>query len=182
MYAAGARAHTQATDTRKGDRTEPAERTDRMECRAGRRREGTAGRDNPQHARRGTRGEGGAPGEKREPAPPPTLQTNQGAAACLGNSSTQCYAPAPRLGSLRASPWGSHWRQASSTGRTVPAARATMHQGGGVVRKRLQPQLLSDALTGEWGNGEAGEGQGSKPRDPGGLHQKAGGVSWRAPQ
>ena len=35
--------------------------------------------------------------------------------------------------------------------------------------KRLQLRLLSDALTGEWQNGEAGEGQSSEPRDPGGL-------------
>ena len=80
------------------------------------------------------------------------------------SSSTQCYAPAPQLGSLRASPWGSHWRQASSTGPAALAARATMHQRGGVVGKRLQPQLLSDALTGEWRNGDAEEGQGSEPR------------------
>ena len=35
--------------------------------------------------------------------------------------------------------------------------------------KRLQLRLLSDALTGEWRKGEAGEGQGSWPREPGGL-------------
>ena len=33
--------------------------------------------------------------------------------------------------------------------------------------KRLQPRLLSDALNGEWPNGEAGEGQGSEPSEPG---------------
>ena len=32
--------------------------------------------------------------------------------------------------------------------------------------KRLQLQLLSDALTGEWRNGEAREGQCSEPREP----------------
>ena len=47
--------------------------------------------------------------------------------------------------------------------------------------KRLQLQLLSDALTGEWRNGEAGGGQGYEPRDPGGLRDQAGGVSLRAP-
>ena len=67
--------------------------------------------------------------------------------------STQCYAPAPRLGSLRGSPWGSHWQQASSTGPAAPAARATTHQGGGIVVKRLQLRLLTDALTGGWQNG-----------------------------
>ena len=43
--------------------------------------------------------------------------------------------------------------------------------------KRLQLLLLSDALTGESRNGEAGEGQDSDPREPGGLCQGAGGVS-----
>ena len=43
--------------------------------------------------------------------------------------------------------------------------------------KRLQPELLSNALTGEWRNGEAVEGQGSEPREPGGLRHQAGGVS-----
>ena len=93
-----------------------------------------------------------------------------------------CYTPTPQLGRLRASPWRSHRRKASSTGPAAPAARATTHQVGGVVGKRLQPQLLSDTLTGEWRNGEAGEGQGSEPREPGGLHHQAGGVSWRAPR
>ena len=43
--------------------------------------------------------------------------------------------------------------------------------------KRLQLRLLSDALTGEWRNGVGGEGQGSEPREPGGLRHQAGGVS-----
>ena len=43
--------------------------------------------------------------------------------------------------------------------------------------KRLQLRLLSDALTGEWRNGEGGEGQGSEPREPLGLHHKAGAAS-----
>ena len=43
--------------------------------------------------------------------------------------------------------------------------------------KPLQLRLLSDTLNGEWRNGEAGEGQGSEPREPGGLHNQAGGVS-----
>ena len=45
--------------------------------------------------------------------------------------------------------------------------------------KRLQLRLLSDALTGEWRNGKAGEGQGSKPCEPGKLRHQAGGVSQR---
>ena len=48
--------------------------------------------------------------------------------------------------------------------------------------KRPQPGLRDDALTGEWQNGEAGEGRGSEPCDPGGLRHQAGGASWRAPR
>ena len=44
-----------------------------------------------------------------------------------------------------------------------------------------QPRLRIDALTGEWRNGEAGEGRSSKPCEPGGLRHQAGGASWRAP-
>ena len=72
---------------------------------------------------------------------------------------------------------GCHWRQASSTGLAAPASRTTKHDGGGVVGKHLQPRLLSDALTGEWQNGDAGEGQGPEPLEPGGLRHQAGGVS-----
>ena len=72
---------------------------------------------------------------------------------------------------------GLHWRQASSMGPAAPARQSTKHQGGGVVGKRLQPRLLSYALTGEWRNGDAGEGQDSEPREPGGLRHQAGGVS-----
>ena len=43
--------------------------------------------------------------------------------------------------------------------------------------KRLQLRLLSDALTRESRDGEAGEGQGSVPREPGKLRHQAGGVS-----
>ena len=47
--------------------------------------------------------------------------------------------------------------------------------------KRPQPRLRIDALTGEWRKGEAGEGRGSQPCEPGGLRHQAGGASWRAP-
>ena len=52
------RSHTQGTRGAepKGNWTDPAERTDRMEWCTGRRREGAPGRDNPQHAPPGTRG------------------------------------------------------------------------------------------------------------------------------
>ena len=44
-----------------------------------------------------------------------------------GSSGALRHAQAPRLGSLRASPRGFHWRQASSTGPAAPATRATTH-------------------------------------------------------
>ena len=47
--------------------------------------------------------------------------------------------------------------------------------------KHPQPRLRIDALTGEWRNGEAGEGRGSEPCEPGGLRHQAGGAPWRAP-
>ena len=46
-----------------------------------------------------------------------------------------------------------------------------------MVGKRVQLRLLIDALTREWREGEAREGQGSEPREPGGLRHEAGGVS-----
>ena len=45
----------------------------------------------------------------------------------------------------------------------------------------LQPRLRTDALTGEWRNGEAGEGRGSEPCEPGGLRHQAGGASLGPP-
>ena len=141
------RTHTQrrhGADS-KGNLTEPAESTDRLELRSGRRREGTPGQDHPQQAPRGTPGKGGVQGEKRDPAPAPTPQNCRKRRAHTTRalhpprrSSTQCYAPATRLGTLRASHLGSHWRQAGGTGTVAPAARTTTPQGGGVVVKRLQ--------------------------------------------
>ena len=68
---------------------------------------------------------------RHRPRPPKpaasATHTRPGHCAHQGSRSTQCYAPAPRLGSLRASPWGSYWRQASSTGPAAPAPRATTH-------------------------------------------------------
>ena len=53
--------------------------------------------------------------------------TQTGHCTRQGSSGAQRHAPTPRLGSLRASPRGSHWRQASSTGPAAPALRATTH-------------------------------------------------------
>ena len=137
------------------------------------------GKGHPGGTTRNTHREGREGGEepkgrsknRHRPQPPrpaaSAAHTPPGHCTCQGSSRTQCYAPAPRLGSLRASPWGSHWRQASSTGPAAPAARATTHQGGGVVGKRLQPRLLSDTLTGEWQNGAAGKEQGFELVNPG---------------
>ena len=53
--------------------------------------------------------------------------TQTGHCTRQGSSGARRHAPTPRLGSLRASPRGSHWRQASSTGPAAPAHRATTH-------------------------------------------------------
>ena len=137
------------------------------------------------HTQRRTRGAGrgkrGRHDTRHWPEPPEpaasAAHTLPGHCTRQGSSGAPRHAPAPRLGRLRASPRGSHWRQASSTGPAAPAPRATTHQGGDAVGKRLQLRLLSDALTGEWRNGEAGEGQGSEPRESGGVRHPAGGVS-----
>ena len=141
------------------------------------------------HTQRRTRGAGrGKQGRRdtryRPQLPEPAARaahTRPGHCTCQGSSGALRHAPAPRVGSLCASPRGSHWRQASSTGPAAPAPQATTHSGGDTVGKRLQPRLLSDALTREWRKGEAGEGRGSEPCEPGGLRHQAGGASWRAP-
>ena len=51
----------------------------------------------------------------------------QGNCTRQGSSGAKRHAPTPRLGSLCASPRGSHWRQASSTGPAAPAPRAPTH-------------------------------------------------------
>ena len=135
-----------------------------------------------QRRKRGAgRGKRGRQDTRHRPEPPEpaasAAHTRPGHCTHQGSSGAPRHAPAPRLGSLRASPRGSHWRQASSTGPAAPAPRATTHPGGDAVGKRLQLPLLSDALTGEWRNGEAGEGQGPEPRKPGALGHQAGGVS-----
>ena len=92
-------------------------------------------RDGPPHAARNTRGGKGETGETQHQVPartPPepaasAAHTQTGHCTRQGSSGAQRHAPTPRLGSLRASPRGSHWRQASSTGPAVPAPRATTH-------------------------------------------------------
>ena len=141
------------------------------------------------HTQRGTRRAGRGKRERHNtrcrPRPPEpaasAAHTRTGHCTRQRSSGALPHAPTPRLGSLRASPRGSHWLQASSTGPAAPAPRATTHWGGDAVGKRPQPRLRIDALTGECRNVEAGEGRGSKPCEPGELRHQAGGASWRAP-
>ena len=87
------------------------------------------------HKQRGTRGAGRGKRERHNtryrPEPPEAaasaVHTQTGHCTRQGSSGALRHAPAPRLGSLRASPRGSQWRQASSTGPAAPAPRATTH-------------------------------------------------------
>ena len=87
------------------------------------------------HTQRGTRGAGRGKRERHNtryrPEPPEpaasAAHTQTGHCTRQGSSGAQRHAPTPRLGSLRASPRGSQWRQASSTGLAAPAPRATTH-------------------------------------------------------
>ena len=87
------------------------------------------------HTQRGTRGAGRGKRERHNtryrpetPAPAASAaHTQTGHCTRQGSSGAQRHAPTPRLGSLRASPRGSHWQQASSTGPAAPAPRATTH-------------------------------------------------------
>ena len=87
------------------------------------------------HTQRGTRGAGRGKRERHNtryrPEPPEpaasAAHTRTGHCTRQGSSGALRHAPAPRLGSLRPSPRGSHWRQASSTGLAAPAPRATTH-------------------------------------------------------
>ena len=87
------------------------------------------------HTQRGTRGAGRGKRKRHDarcrPEPPRTGRERRahtdGAMRRQGSSGAQRHAPTPRLGSLRASPRGSQWRQASSTGPAAPALQATTH-------------------------------------------------------
>ena len=76
------------------------------------------------HTQRGTRGAGMGKSERHntryrpEPSEPAAraAHTRTGHCTRQGSSGALRHAPTPRLGNLRASPRGSHWRQASSTG------------------------------------------------------------------
>ena len=87
------------------------------------------------HTQRGTRGAGRGKRERHNtryrPEPPEpaasAAHTRTGHCTRQGSSGALRQAPTPRLGSLRASPRGSHWQQATCTGPAVPAPRATTH-------------------------------------------------------
>ena len=87
------------------------------------------------HKQRGTRGAGRGKRERHNTRyrPEPlelagsAAHTRTGHCTRQGSSGALRHASAPRLGSLRTSPRGSHWRQASSTGPAAPAPRATTH-------------------------------------------------------
>ena len=64
--------------------------------------------------------------EPPEPAAS-AAHTRTGHCTRQGSNGALRQAPTPRLGSLRASPRGAHWRQASSTGPAAPAPRSTTH-------------------------------------------------------
>ena len=190
--AAGARAHTHAKGTRELPEGQP-DLSLRNAQTAWNGVPASQGKGHPdrtaRHTQRGTRGAGRGKRERHNtryrPEPPETAasaaHTRTGHCTRQGSSGAVRHAPTPKQGSLRASPRGSHWRQASSTGPAAPAPRATTHYGGDAAGKRPQPRLRIDALTGEWQNGEAGEGRGSEPCEPGGLRHQAGGASCRAP-
>ena len=87
------------------------------------------------HTQRGTSGAGWGKRARHNtryrPEPPEpaasAAHTRTGHCTRQGSSGALRHTPTPRLGSLRASPRGSHWRQASSTGPAAPAPRATTH-------------------------------------------------------
>ena len=87
------------------------------------------------HTQGGTRGAGRGKWERHytryrlEPPEPAASATHTRTGHCTrqGSSGALPHAPTPRQGSLRASPRGSHWRKASSTGPAAPPPRATTH-------------------------------------------------------
>ena len=135
--AAGARAHTHAKGTRGLRRaTGPSSRNAQTAWNGVPASEGKGHPDGTaRHTQRGTRGAGRGKRERHNtryrPEPPElaasAAHTQTGHCTRQGSSGALRHAPTPRLDSLRASPRGSNWRQASSTGPAAPAPRATTH-------------------------------------------------------
>ena len=135
---ARARAHTHERDTRglPEGQPDPSARNAQTAWNGVPASEGKGHPDGTaRHTQRGTRGAGRGKRERHNtryrPEPPEpaasAAHTQTGHCTLQGSSGAQRHAPTPRLGSLRASPRGSHWRQASSTGPAAPAPRATTH-------------------------------------------------------
>ena len=135
---ARARAHTHERDTRglpegQPDRARGTHRPRGMAYQRARVRDtrtGLLATRSAEHAGRGGGNERDTtPGTGPNPPEPAAsaAHTQTGHCTRQGSSGAQRHAPTPRLGSLRASPRGSHWRQASSTGPAAPAPRATTH-------------------------------------------------------
>ena len=82
-------------------------------------------------ARGAGRGKRGRPDTRHRPEPlepaASAAHTRPGHCTRQGSSGALRHAPTPRLGSHRASPRGSHWRQASSTDPAAPVPWATTH-------------------------------------------------------
>ena len=129
---ARARAHAHAKDTRgipegQPDRARGTHRPHGMAYQRARIRDPRTGRPATQSV--GNAGRERGNGEDTKPgngpnAPEPAASdahTRPWHCTRQGSSCAPRHAPAPRLGSLRASPRGSYWRQASSTGPLVPA-------------------------------------------------------------
>ena len=133
---ARARAHTQERDTRglpegQPDRARGTHRPRGMAYQRTRVRDTRTGRPatrSAEHAGR-RRGKRERHNTRYRPKPPEpaasAAHTQTGHCTRQGSSGAQRHAPTPRLGSLRASPRGSHRRQASSTGPAAPAPGAT---------------------------------------------------------
>ena len=136
--ATGARAHTHAKGTRglpegQPDRAPGTHRPRGMAYQQARVRYTRTGR--PATRRAGHAGRDGGNGRDTTPGTGPSPPNRPRAPRTHGRGTApakavmaHCATPqTPRLGSLRASPRGSYWRQASSTGPAAPAPRATTH-------------------------------------------------------
>ena len=135
--AAGARAHTHVKGTRglpegQPDRAPGMHRPRGMAYQRARVRDTWTGRPatrSGEHAwREGGNERDTTPGTGPNPPHRPQVpRTHRRGTAPAKAVVAHSAPPTPRLGSLRASPRGSHWRQASSTGPAAPALRATTH-------------------------------------------------------
>ena len=137
------------------------------------------------HTQRGTRGVGRGKRERHTTRyrPEPPEPAASAAHTRTGHPTRQGSSGAPQpLGKAASAP-----AQGGPTG-DKPVARARRRRRPGRPRIKGATRWVSarshgcqiDALTGEWRNGEAGEGRGSEPCEPGGLRHQAGGASWRA--